>query len=144
MHIDDLKSFSIGEQFLRKSVINSDIVLEAADQYGHEIVINKSYKNFETLPNTLNGGNVWLGYPGLAQMDKVVQLVLEENYETLYVAVPMLPCYNWLQTLDQIDLANWFGIDRNDVNHPFWLSEDGSATLQPSITWYLVKFVPTH
>ena len=101
-------------------------------------IVVQNFKLFT--PESLVNKIVWLGYPGLQQLEKVASWISEKHFNTLYLIFPELPCLDWLQTLNKMIDSDWYGVQRSD-NMPFWVDKKGRKVFEPGVTWWLAKFI---
>ena len=142
-HVDNLKSFSLGEELLKNNIINTEVVVEAFNNFQAAFDVGQTLQNFAQLPNQFDARTIWMGYPGLSQMDRATAMILLKDYTLAYLVVPDLPCMPWYTMLHRFLGAKWYGVD---LNHPnvFWVNEDGHKTIRPSITWWIAQFAGDH
>ena len=141
-HIDNLKSFSLGEDLIREAVINPTFVAQAESEcFGNLERFDTVCLNFAPFdPVAHDGDTVWIGYPGRAQMITVAEFLLEREFKVAFLIVPELQCERWYAIIDDIDDAKWFGAKPGD-DLKFWVDRDHRDTIEPAIVWWLIKFV---
>jgi len=120
--IDNLKTFSIGEEVIKDKLAINPAVIESADEfYGipplHDFDhICLDFDEFKAIDHVHRV--TWIGCPGLEQMQKVADFLLEGAQITSHIIVPDLP----------------------DEPIEFWISdEDDKAVLQAPIIWWLAQ-----
>eukprot|EP00466_Bigelowiella_natans_P014066 jgi/Bigna1/91958/estExt_fgenesh1_pg.C_1360016 len=57
---------------------------------------------------------VYLGYPGLRNMERVAMKIKDGKYQLLYLAVPDLPFEHWYKVLGDLDAEGWYGHEPKD------------------------------
>eukprot|EP00466_Bigelowiella_natans_P021527 jgi/Bigna1/72851/fgenesh1_pg.21_\ len=67
---------------------------------------------------------VYLGYPGLRNMERVAMKIKDGKYQLLYLAVPDLPFEHWYKVLGDLDAEGWYGHEPKDEGE-FWVSDKG-------------------
>ena len=142
-HVDNLKTFSIAEDVLKNLQVNPEFIGEAEQQIGAVDEFDRIHNDFEEfdanqIPST--DQDIWVGFPGLDQMEKVVAFIKEKKYRSLVLVIPDLTCTSWYNNLDQIEYARWYGAPPNhDI--AFWIDHKNRPTIQPGLTWWLIRFV---
>eukprot|EP00466_Bigelowiella_natans_P002280 jgi/Bigna1/91252/estExt_fgenesh1_pg.C_940032 len=69
---------------------------------------------------------VYLGYPGLRNMERVAMKIKDGKYQLLYLAVPDLPFEHWYKVLGDLDAEGWYGHEPKDED-----SEPSSRRPEP-------------
>jgi hypothetical protein len=140
--MDDLKKFSLDENSLKWLALNPEFVERASEVFGPVPRCDLFLENFVKLPEELaGGGDIWLGCPGLDQMDAAVALAAKGKFKTMFLVVPELKCMPWCATLEGLD-TSWCGSEPGDAKDPhIWIDEDGRNVRSPAIMWNLVKIV---
>jgi hypothetical protein len=139
-HIDHLKNFAIGDSILKSAVINDMVWQKAAPTIGEKPEFDEIISEYKRLDRKRNKSKiVFLGYPGLKNMEATLKYLKSKNYKAAYLAVPELRCMKWFEELDRLPTAGWYIVDPDDEHH-FWKSVDGSDIIKPSIAWILMKY----
>ena len=147
-HLTKLKIFSLGEDLIRTSLrVNPRVIQDAFDYFdGDYTPVDVELENFQPFPNDLDAKRVWIGYPGLDQMETVAGHIKTGKFEEAYLIAPEAQCEPWYPILDKLKRKHeWFGVDP-DEGHGFWISigdDDGGPhekVFAPPITWWIIKF----
>ena len=138
-HLDNLKSFSIGDDNLRTLRINTDFLLQAERAVGLVNGLGFYADNFQQFYPGHEGDTVWLGYPGLKQLPAIADWVKEREFKKLFMIFPELPCAEWYGILDAIPTAKWYGAEP-DSDTPMWVDKSGGKAIEPSLVWWLARF----
>ena len=143
--ISKLKIFSIGEGILKLLTVNPEAVRRAHEYFsGSESVPDVVLENFQEFiePAEDNAGVVWIGFPGLDQMNAVAGYVRRACYEEAFVIVPDIRCEFWYDVLSKHPhQSEWFAIPPDD-DLKLWVSTppESDVVHVSSIVWWIVKF----
>jgi len=162
------------ERMLEQFDVCEDFIREAEDQWGsaglkdcmnHDFLFldHKASSNLTSFyPDEIRGKDIiWLGYPGVSQMNAVADFILTEKYRVVYLVVPHVAHSNWLKRLDAPGMGDWYtAVDQRCFNGskdqpPFWIKkrgEDSKAVtacdeegvqILSRFKWSIVKYVQT-
>eukprot|EP00466_Bigelowiella_natans_P004732 jgi/Bigna1/134956/aug1.27_g9664 len=139
-HISHLKNYDIGEKLLEDVKVNPTVWERAMPCLGPRPKFDVEYGNNKVRVNDdWRMKIVYLGYPGLRNMERVAMKIKDGKYQLLYLAVPDLPFEHWYKVLGDLDAEGWYGHEPKDEGE-FWVSDKGDKVREESITWWLVKF----
>lgn len=140
-HIDNLKSFSLGEELIRRSKINPMFVARAeADAFGSLEIFDTVCKDFELFdPDAHDSDVVWIGYPGRDQLEIVAHFIAEREFRIAFLIAPDLRCERWYSIIDSMEDAKWFGAKPKE-ELKFWVDSNDRAIIEPGVIWWLIKF----
>eukprot|EP00466_Bigelowiella_natans_P019555 jgi/Bigna1/144452/aug1.87_g19160 len=165
------------ERMLDQFDVCEDFIREAEDYWGsqglkdcmnHDFLFldHKAAGNLTPFyPDEVKGKDIiWLGYPGVSQMNAVADFILKEKYRVVYLVVPHIPNSKWLKRLDTPGMGDWYTavgqrcFNRGNNQPPFWVNrrEANSKVLTPfheegekgaralsMFKWSIVKYVQT-
>eukprot|EP00466_Bigelowiella_natans_P008890 jgi/Bigna1/91987/estExt_fgenesh1_pg.C_1470006 len=140
--IDDVieHNYDIGEKLLEDVKVNPTVWERAMPCLGPRPKFDVEYGNNKVRVNDdWRMKIVYLGYPGLRNMERVAMKIKDGKYQLLYLAVPDLPFEHWYKVLGDLDAEGWYGHEPKDEGE-FWVSDKGDKVREESITWWLVKF----
>jgi hypothetical protein len=141
-NIDNLKDFSLAEDLIKTLSINPDLLLRAEKYLGSLSNLDATHDNFTNLDN-INFDNriIFVGHPGLEQMNKFANVVESKKYKILYAIIPDLQCMPWYNRID-VTTSAWHGVSPDDDSDTsFWVDCCNRKVILPSITWYIAKWV---
>jgi hypothetical protein len=139
--IDHLKSASLREEHLRAQQINPDVKRQAELNFGKIGSCDLIFDNLEpNVSRTWRGKTVWVGYPGIVNMDAVVNKLREGKFRVAYVIFPELECEAWYRKLDKLHGADWHGCEPA-AKVSFWVDELGNRCGTSLLCWWVIKVV---
>eukprot|EP00466_Bigelowiella_natans_P016335 jgi/Bigna1/91437/estExt_fgenesh1_pg.C_1000066 len=111
-HISHLKNYDIGEKLLEDVKVNPTVWERAMPCLGPRPKFDVEYGNNKVRVNDdWRMKIVYLGYPGLRNMERVAMKIKDGKYQLLYLAVPDLPFEHWYKVLGDLDAEGWYGHD---------------------------------
>eukprot|EP00466_Bigelowiella_natans_P020539 jgi/Bigna1/87805/estExt_fgenesh1_pg.C_240145 len=124
-HISHLKNYDIGEKLLEDVKVNPTVWERAMPCLGPRPKFDVEYGNNKVRVNDdWRMKIVYLGYPGLRNMERVAMKIKDGKYQLLYLAVPDLPFEHWYKVLGDLDAEGWYGHEPKDEGE-FWVSDKG-------------------
>jgi hypothetical protein len=140
-NIDNLKDFSLAEDLIKNLKINPDLLVRAEAHVGSLSDFDEVCDNFSNLDDVVFDNRVmFLGYPGLDQMEKLASIIEAKQCKVLHAIVPELRCMSWYKRID-VNSSIWHGVSPDDDSEiTFWTDCCGRKVTLPSITWYITKF----
>eukprot|EP00466_Bigelowiella_natans_P006730 jgi/Bigna1/129853/aug1.10_g4561 len=143
-HISHLKNYDIGEKLLEDVKVNPTVWERAMPCLGPRPKFDVEYGNNKVRVNDdWRMKIVYLGYPGLRNMERVAMKIKDGKYQLLYLAVPDLPFEHWYKVLGDLDAEGWYGHEPKDEGE-FWVSDKGDKLLYLAVPdlpfehWYKV------
>eukprot|EP00466_Bigelowiella_natans_P004050 jgi/Bigna1/92050/estExt_fgenesh1_pg.C_2410001 len=122
-HISHLKNYDIGEKLLEDVKVNPTVWERAMPCLGPRPKFDVEYGNNKVRVNDdWRMKIVYLGYPGLRNMERVAMKIKDGKYQLLYLAVPDLPFEHWYKVLGDLDAEGWYGHEPKDEGE-FWVSD---------------------
>eukprot|EP00466_Bigelowiella_natans_P007036 jgi/Bigna1/86460/estExt_fgenesh1_pg.C_100297 len=114
-HISHLKNYDIGEKLLEDVKVNPTVWERAMPCLGPRPKFDVEYGNNKVRVNDdWRMKIVYLGYPGLRNMERVAMKIKDGKYQLLYLAVPDLPFEHWYKVLGDLDAEGWYGHEPKD------------------------------
>ena len=114
--------------------------------HGDHLPVDVELDDFQTFPDDLDSKRVWIGYPGMDQMETVANYIVKGDFEEVYLVAPEARCEPWYPILEGLKRDHeWFGVDPHE-DHGFWIpvgdddDEQREKVFTPPITWWIIKF----
>jgi hypothetical protein len=139
--IDHLKTVSLREEHLRHLRLNPIVKFEAERNFGKIGKCNLKFDNLEpNVSKTWRGKTVWIGYPGLNNMEAIVDKLRAGTFRVAYVILPEIECEPWYRKIDKLSAAKWHGCDP-ESRQSFWVDTSGKDCGTSVVCWWVIKVV---
>jgi hypothetical protein len=139
-NIDTLKSVGLHDSLAKTWAIGPEVLKLAETKLGKVEDCDLVFPNISSEQEAnFKDRVIWIGYPGLKNLDAVVDKLAQMEYKVAYIIVPELICCRWYDKLEKLG-SSWYGVDPDD-DVDFWVDIKGKPVGSPFLTWWIVKVV---